>query len=62
LLAGIYDKKLGGSFLAEIAVKTAVDSRNVRLFKDVSLEVKGRVGRYNYVEFPEESQDLEVEH
>ena len=51
-------KKLGIPFLEEIEAKTAVDSRNVRLFKDVSLEVKGRIGRYNCVELPECSQPL----
>ena len=51
-------QKLGVPFLEEIKAKTAVGSRNVRLFKEVSLEVKGRVGRYNCIELPEGSQPL----
>ena len=51
-------QQLGVPFLEEIKAKTAVGSRNVRLFKDVSLEVKGRVGRYDCIELPEGSQPL----
>ena len=50
--------QLGLTLVGEIQGNTAIGSRQFRLFKDVSLAVSGREGRYDCVELPAGEEPL----
>lgn len=50
--------QLGLTLVGEIQGNTAIGSRQFRLFKDVSLAVAGREGRYDCVEIPAGEEPL----
>lgn len=50
--------QLGVTQTGEIEVKTAVDIRKVRVFKDMVLTVEGREGIYSCIELPTGSDPL----
>ncbi len=50
--------QLGLPMLGEIDGHTTIGTRKFRLFKDVTLAVAGREGRYDCVEIPPEEEPL----
>ena len=50
--------QLGLTLVGEIQGNTAIGARQFRLFKDVSLAVAGREGRYDCVEIPAGEEPL----
>ncbi|WP_293129118.1 aspartyl protease [Microcoleus sp. bin38.metabat.b11b12b14.051] len=50
--------QLGLSMLGEIDGETAIGTRKFRIFKDVSLVIAGREGRYDCVELPAGQEPL----